>query len=163
MSKTGVVVKEKKRFYSNPGSQWADNHAIRIDENGHKTLTKTGEKTNIYEKIVSHEAECDIVELLRRCDAEGYQVLDRAAVQEGDVTVVPHSFMEAQILLQEQENKFNHLPLETRKQFNFSFTEYIAEAGKDINSWATKMGIVKKPVAELPKEEAPAPSGKENE
>ena len=53
------------------------------------------------------------------------------------------SFLEAQILLQEQENKFNQLPLETRKQFGFSFTQYIAEAGKDINSWATKMGIVK--------------------
>lgn len=148
MSTKGVVVEESKRFYSNPGSQWADNHAIRIDENGHKTLAKTGEKTNIYEKIVSHESECDIVELLRRCDAEGYQVLDRAAVQEGDVTVVPHSFMEAQILLQEQENKFNHLPLDVRKQFNFSFTEYIAEAGKDINSWATKMGIVSKTAAD---------------
>ena len=138
-----LLKKPRDRFYSNPGSQYADKHAIRIDDNGHKTLAKTGEKTNIYAKICSHEQECDIVELLRRCDAEGYQVLNRAAVQEGDVTVVPHSFMEAQILLQEQENKFNQLPLDVRKSFGFSFTQYIAEAGKDINSWATKMGIVK--------------------
>lgn len=150
--------KPRDRYYSNAGSQWAEEHAIRIDDNGHKTLVKTGEKTNIYEKIKSHEAECDIVELLRRCDAEGYQVLDRAAVQEGDVTVVPRSFMEAQILLQEQENKFNQLPLDVRKQFGFSFTQYIAEAGKDINSWASKMGIVKEPAA-APTEPVAAPTG----
>lgn len=150
------MAKEKKRFYCNAGSQWADEHAIRIDDNGHKTLTKTGEKTNIYEKIKSHEEECDIVELLRRCDAEGFQILDRAKVTEGDVTVVPHSFLEAQILLQEQENSFNQLPLETRKAFGFSFTKYIAEAGKDINSWSKKMGLYKEPVVEQPVVETPA-------
>lgn len=144
-----------KRFYSNPGSQWAENHAIRIDDNGHKTLAKTGEKTNIYEKIKSHELEVDIFEILKRCDAEGYQILDAAKVIEGDVTAVPKSMIEAQIILQEQENTFNQLPLDVRKQFNFSFTEYIAEAGNDINSWATKMGLHKEPNAEQPEAEAP--------
>lgn len=140
-----------KRFFSNPGSEWAENHAIRIDDNGHKTLAKTGEKTNIYEKIKSHDLEVDIFEILRRCDAEGYQILDAAKVIEGDVTVVPKSMMEAQMILQEQENTFNQLPLDIRKQFNFSFTEYIAEAGKDIGSWGKKMGLYKEPVVEQPK------------
>lgn len=146
-----------RRFFSNPGSEWAENHAIRIDDNGHKTLAKTGEKTNIYEKIKSHDLEVDIFEILRRCDAEGYQILDAAKVIEGDVTAVPKSMMEAQILLQEQENTFNQLPLDVRKQFNFSFTEYIAEAGKDLKSWGSKMGLYKTPVADQPKAEAPEP------
>ena len=67
--------------------------------------------------------------------------------------------MEAQILLQEQENKFNQLPLETRKQFGFSFTQYIAEAGKDINSWASKMGIIKTASADQQAED-PTPKEK---
>ena len=149
-----------KRFFSNAGSQWADNHAIRIDDNGHKTLAKTGEKTNIYEKIKSHDMEVDIFEILKRCDAEGYQILDAAKVIEGDVTAVPKSMMEAQILLQEQENTFNHLPLDVRKQFNFSFTEYIAEAGKDLKAWSTKMGFEEKPSL-YPTKEVPTETPKE--
>lgn len=144
-----------KRYFSNPGSKLAENHAIRIDDNGHKTLAKTGEKTDIYEKIKSHDLEVDIFEILRRCDAEGYQILDAAKVIEGDVTVVPKSMMEAQMILQEQENTFNQLPLDIRKQFNFSFTQYIAEAGNDIKSWGNKMGLYKTPVADQPKAEAP--------
>lgn len=153
--------KPRDRFYSNPGSRLAPIHAIRIDDLGHKTLVDTGEKTDIYEKIKSHADEVDIAELLRRCDVEGYQVLDRAAVTEGDVTVVPKSMMEAQQMLQEQENKFNQLPIDIRKQFNFSFSEYIAEAGNDISSWANKMGFTSK-VKEEPTPE-PAPTGKEEE
>ena len=71
--------------------------------------------------------------------------------------------VEAQILLQEQENVFNQLPLETRKQFGFSFTQYIAEAGNDIKSWAGKMGLIKEAAADLPKEETPAPKEGGNE
>lgn len=151
-----------KRYFSNPGSKWAEKHAIRIDENGHKTLSLTGEKTNIYEKIKSHMLEVDIFEILKKCDAEGYQILDAAKVIEGDVTAVPHSFMEAQIILQEQENKFNQLPLDVRKQFNFSFTEYIAEAGKDIDSWGAKMGL-KKSEPEPPVPVTPEPEKGEND
>lgn len=159
MSKEAVA----KRFFSNPGSKWAENHAIRIDDNGHKTLAKTGEKTDIYEKIKSHDMEVDIFEILRRCDAEGYQILDAAKVIEGDVTVVPKSMMEAQMILQEQENTFNQLPLDIRKQFNFSFTQYIAEAGNDIKSWGNKMGLYKTTVADQPKAEAPEPKEGGNE
>ena len=148
--------KPRDRFYSNPGSQLAPVHEIRIDDKGHKTLIDTGEKTDIYAKIKSHNDEVDIVALLRRCDVEGYQILDQREAMSGDVTMVPKSFMEAQQMLQDMENKFNKLPLETRKEFNFSFTEYIAEAGNDFNSWSKKMGLIKeepiKPVVDTPTE-----------
>ena len=134
----------KQRFYSNPGSAYAEQHAIRIDENGHKTLVLTGEKVDIRAKIISHMDECDIEALLARSEIEGDEILNRRDAIYGDITLVPKSLLEAQIELQNRENEFNMLPLETRKQFNFSFSEYIAEAGKDINSWANKMGFIKK-------------------
>ena len=152
--------KERVRFYSNAGSQLADKHAIRIDDFGHKTLVKTGEQTNIYLKIQSHVDECDIEILLARSEVEGYEILDRKAASYGDVTTAPKSLLEAQIMLQDQENEFNQLPLEIRKKFNFSFSEYIAEASKDIKNWAEKMGFKEKAAPEKPIEE-PTTNGEE--
>lgn len=136
-----MSTKPRDRFYSNPGQRIAKKHEITIDDKGHKTLAYSGEETDIYAKILSHVDECDIEYLLQRCQVEGYEVLNRREAISGDVTLAPTSLMEAQQILQKQENEFNKLPLEVRKQFNFSFSEYIAEAGNDVNSWATKMGF----------------------
>lgn len=138
----------QKVVFTKPGSRYADKHAIKIDENGHKTLNKTGERTNIYLKIQAHADECDIEKILSRAEVEGYEILDRREVISGDVTLVPKSLLEAQITLQKQENDFNKLPLEVRKKFNFSFTEYIAEAGNNLKSWAEKMGYGPEPKQE---------------
>lgn len=137
-----------KVVFTNPGSRYAEKHAVSIDDNGHKSLSKTGEKTNIYLKIQAHADEVDIEKILNRCEIEGYEILDRREVVSGDVTMVPKSLLEAQITLQKQENDFNHLPLEVRKKFNFSFTEYIAEAGNNTKSWAEKMGYINPPKQE---------------
>lgn len=137
---------KRENVFTTPGSRYADKHAVTIDDNGHKSLTKTGEKTNIYLKIQTHADECDIEKILNRCEVEGYEILDRREVMEGDVTMVPKSLLEAQITLQNQENEFNKLPLEIRKKFNFNFSEYIAEAGKDIKTWAEKMGFIEKQI-----------------
>lgn len=140
----GAATKERPRFYCNAGSRFADKHAVRIDDNGHKTLVKTGEKTNIYEKIQSHVEECDIKKIWERAQVEGYEILNKREAISGDVTMVPTSMLEAAQQLQDMENDFNALPIDIRRQFNFSFTEYIAEAGNDINSWGNKMGLIKK-------------------
>lgn len=161
MAKGAGVIEDRKRFYCNAGSRYADKHAIRINEQGHKTLVKTGEKTDIYAKIVSHKDECDIESLLARAEVEGYEILERKEASYGDVTAIPKSLLEAQIMLQDQENEFNHLPLEVRKQFNFSFSEYIAEAGNNIESWANKMGFVKEEAAAAPEAATAAPEGGE--
>ena len=84
--------------------------------------------------------EVDLELLLTRCQAEGYEILNKREAISGDVTLQPKSLLEAAQMLQDQENTFNQLPLETRKQFNFNFNEYIAEASKDLKGWASKMG-----------------------
>lgn len=144
----GSATKEKPRFYCNPGSRLAPKHAVRIDDNGHKSLVRTGEFTNIYEKIQSHVEECDIKLIWERAQTEGYEILNKREAISGDVTMCPTSMLDAAQRLQDMENDFNQLPLDVRRSFNFSFTEYIAEAGKDAASWATKMGIIKKKTTE---------------
>lgn len=150
--------KPRDRFYSNPGSRMAALHAIRIDDLGHKTLVKTGELTDIYVKIQSHVEDVDITALWQRAQMEGYQVLDRREVTQGDLTIVPQSLMEAAQILQDQENKFNQLPLDIRREFNFDFNQYIAESGRNIDSWSKKMGLYKEPE---PTPETPTKEGGE--
>lgn len=151
----GSATKETKRFYCNPGSRLAPKHAVRIDDNGHKSLVQTGEFTNIYEKIQSHVEECDIKLIWERAQTEGYEILNKREAISGDVTMCPTSMLDAAQKLQDMENDFNQLPLDVRRSFNFSFTEYIAEAGKDVSSWAAKMGLVK-PEPEVPEPKVPA-------
>ena len=147
-------VLEKKysrdKKYCNPGSQYAEEHIIKIDDQGHKTLVKSGETTNIYLKIQAHADSCDIEKILARCEIEGYEILDQRNVLEGDVTLAPKSMLEAAQKLQEAENKFNKLPIEVRREFNFNFNEYIAEASSDLGAWAKKMGFI----TELPKDDS---------
>lgn len=150
--------KERIRFHCAAGSRYADKHAIRIDDKGHKTLVKTGEKTDIYTKIQSHKDECDIELILQRAEVEGYEILDKRQVMEGDVTMVPKSLMEAQMMLQDMENNFNKLPLDIRREFNFNFNEYVATAGNDMKTWSRKMGYIKSAAPDPSTKEAAAPT-----
>ena len=149
--------KERKRFYCPAGEQYADDHAIVIDDFGHKELKKTGTKTNIYEIIQSHADECDIEQLLERAKAEGMEILDRREAIYGDMTNVPKSLLEATQILQNMENNFNELPLEIREKFNFNFNEYIAEGSNNFDSWMTKMGYQEPKDENSPTQTEPVP------
>lgn len=160
-----VLKKEYSRDkkYCNPGSQFAEEHIIQIDDQGHKTLVKSGEVTNIYLKIQAHADSCDIEKILARCEIEGYEILDQRNVLEGDVTLAPKSMLEAAQKLQEAENNFNKLPIDVRRQFNFNFNEYIASASNDLKSWATKMGFVDTTVTTEMEKEVASASGEGGE
>ena len=94
--------------------------------------------------------------------SEGYEILNKREAFSGDVTMVPGSLLEAAMMLQDRENEFNQLPIDIRREFNFNFNEYIAEAGKDIKSWSKKMGIYKETALDpLPEEGAPNEEGGE--
>ena len=157
---TKEILKRELRA-CNPGSRLATIHKVRIDDNGHKTLMATGEKKNAYAIIQKHADEVDIYEIMRRCEIEGYQILDAKQVYEGDVTMTPKTMMEAMQKLQDAENNFNKLPLEVREKFNYSFTEYIAQADKDLEKWSKNMGFVSDQDEPDPKLETPSQEGGE--
>ena len=133
---------EKKRLYSNPGKRIAIVHAIRIDEYGHKTLVDTGERTNTYEIIQSHFDEVNMENILAKYDAEGPEALLRKESMYADVTSAPKDMIEAQMKLQDITNQFNSLPIDIRRNFNFSVNEYIA-AARNPEELATKLGYIK--------------------
>lgn len=133
--------KEHRRYYSPSGSRYANEHIIEIDDEGHKTLVKSGKTIDTYAKIQAHKDSVDIDKLLERAEIEGYEVLNQRQANYMDLTIMPKNLIESAQMLQAAENDFNKLPLETRKEFNFSFTEYIAAANKDITKFAEKLGI----------------------
>ena len=154
--------KERTHFYAPSGSMYADNHAVRIDDHGHKTLVKDGTKTNTYEVIQSYADECDIEQIIKRAQAlEDPEILNRAQGIYGDITSTPKSLLEAAQMLQDAENEFNELPIDIRRNFNFNFNEYIAAASNDKEDDFMRKMSIQQPEPEP--ESTPAPETKGGE
>lgn len=94
---------------------------------GKKELKQTG-KTNIYEKIQASKEQTMIYNILERYNAGDIEVLNKVQGMYGDFTNVPKTLAEAQQQLINAENLFMSLPLEMRKEFNHSTSEFLASA-----------------------------------
>ena len=117
-------IKRNEGNPSIPGEKLKNEYSIRIDKNGHKAVYQSG-KTNLYEKIQSHEESCRLENILKRA-----QLGDRSGLKEGgiygDFTVVPTSLAERQNTIIRIQNEFNKLPIEERKKYDFSVEKFIA-------------------------------------
>lgn len=98
-----------------------------IDKDGKVHVVETG-KTNLYEKIQASKDETLVYNILDRFNAGDVSVLQKNQGYYGDFTDMPKTLAEAQQLLITAENYFNSLPLEVRKEFNHSFSEFLASA-----------------------------------
>lgn len=102
------------------GKEVAKDGTVRIVENG---------KTNIYEKIQASKDETLVYNILDRFKAGDTSVLMQRQGSYGDFTQAPKTLVEAQQALIDAENYFMSLPLEVRKEFNHSVSEFLASAG----------------------------------
>lgn len=110
------------------GSEMANDYQIRIDENGHKRLFKTGEH-NQYNEIQKYTDEVDIGLILKRYEAGDTEVLERIKAQYADLTKAPKSLKEAQDKIIQIKSEFYQLPVEKRKEFDNSPEKYVQEYG----------------------------------
>lgn len=99
-----------------------------VDKEGKVHIVETG-KTNIYEKIQASKDETLVYNILDRFNAGDVTALNQRKGSYGDFTAMPKTLAEAQQSLIDAENYFNSLPLEVRKEFNHSVTEFLASAG----------------------------------
>ena len=102
-----------------------------IDKDGKVHIVETG-KTNLYEKIQASKEDTLVYNILDRFNAGDVSVLQKNKGYYGDFTDMPKTLAEAQQSLITAENYFNSLPLDVRKEFNHSFSEFLssASAGK---------------------------------
>lgn len=121
------------------GSKFEETYEMDIDENGHKTLTKSERLENVYEKIQESLEESKIENIIRRAIGGDPTAL---AVTEGeyfDATDAPTSLAEAQKMIIQATEQFYKLPLSVREKFNHSPEQYIHEFGSE--EWTKKIGI----------------------
>ena len=85
-------------------------------------------KTNIYEKIQASKNDCLVYNILDRFKAGDVSVLNARQGQYADITKEPKTLVEYQQSYIDAENLFNSLPLEVRRQFDHSVTDFLQTA-----------------------------------
>lgn len=134
------------------GEKLQETYEMEIDENGHKVLTRSPIKENIYEKIQESLEETKIENILRRAVGGDETALNVTQGAYFDATGSPTSLAEAQKMIIAITEEFYKLPLEVREKFDHSPEKYVHEYGSE--SWVAAMS---KPESEKVPEEKVKP------
>lgn len=140
-------------------SKEINTYELEIDKDGKKELVQKG-KTNIYEKIQAQLEETLIYNILNKYQNGDQEIINKLTAMDGmygDYTNTPKTLAEAQQTVIDAHNQFNDLPLELRKEFNYSATEFLASlsnGGFDkVMSKYVKVEKEETPTTEVKKEE----------
>lgn len=121
---------ERKRTRSKVGSRMQPTYKMHVDELGRRELRKVGE-VDLYAQIQSYKDSVDINVLLQRFARGDESALSKIQGVYGDFTQMPKTYAELAQRVIDAENIFNHLPIETRREFNFSPSEFFSSIGTD--------------------------------
>lgn len=138
MIKFNSRTNKPKTIAAPSGSKFAKEYSMQIDEKGHKTLMKVGE-TNIYEKIQAGLEDTLIENILTRASMGDTTALDRVQGNYLDCTEMPETLADAQNRILLLKSEFNRLPIELRREYNFSAEEFVTDIGS--SKWNKLMGI----------------------
>ena len=105
------------------GNKFANEYSMQIDEKGHKILKKVGE-TNVYEKIQAGLEDTLIENILTRAAMGDTNALNRIQGNYIDCTEMPKTLAEAQNRILLLKSEFDGLPVELRREYNFSAEDY---------------------------------------
>lgn len=112
------------------GNRYEPSYKLKADKNGVRDLVATG-KTDCYGLIQSFADSVDLKLVLERYAKGDITALYRKESCYGDFTNMPTTFAELAQRAIDAENLFNSLPLEVRKEFNHSPSEFFASIGTD--------------------------------
>lgn len=132
----------RERHIAPSGSRYQNEYEYQIDSYGRKVLKKTGE-TDLYARIQEELEETKIENILRKA-AIGDMSNFRPDGIYADLSKMPNNFIEARQAIQNLENEWRKLPMETKNHYNNSIDEFIAQAGTE--AWQVDMGLLKKNV-----------------
>lgn len=138
---------EHERMETNPGSEYRETFKMVIDDNGHKSLKLDG-KEHIYAQIQEGLEETLIENILQRAALGDDTALNRIEGSYADITGAPKTLADAQQMILQITNDFNGLPVDIRREFDFSVEKFINEYGS--NSWIKKMGFDQEQKVETP-------------
>lgn len=145
-------------FYSKTKPRARRTNALTIKEKpvytekiiaGQKTLVNTGEKKNTYKLTQSHAEELKIDNIIRRAalgDVRGLR--EPVKAEYIDLTTMPKTYAEALQSIIHLEQAFESLPIETKREYNFSKEAFISDFGSE--RFARAVGIEPKVEIEVP-------------
>lgn len=126
------------RIFANQGSPVKVLYGGKYDSNGRVVLEKKGEE-NLYDYIQSFRDSVDLNVILARFSNGDVEALNKAQGFYADVTDFPKNMAEALNRINQAEEMFKSLPLETRQKFDCSFEQFLAQSGTE--DWLNKMGF----------------------
>lgn len=127
-------VREGDRVYTEQGSPIKIKYAPRIDEKGVLQLVEVG-KEDLSAYIQSFAESCDIHVIMSRFANGETDVLSKVQGAYGDFTGMPTSPADMLNRVMAGEDAFNKLPIEVKKKFNNSFTEFAVASGDPETFW----------------------------
>lgn len=135
------------RILANVGSPVKVLFRGKYDVNGRVVLEKSGEE-NLYDYIQSFRDSVDLNVILARFSNGEVDALSKVQGFYADVTDFPNNMAEALNRINQAEEMFKALPLETRQKFDCSFEQFLAQSGTE--DWLSKMGfdVTESPVTE---------------
>ena len=139
-------MKERQRFYSNPGDQFEPIFEPQLQDDGTIELVEVGQR-DLREYIQSFAEECTLQNILRRFQLGDETVLSKVQGAYMDTTVMPKTFRDVLDAVISGQNLFNQLPLEVRQKYNNDFNQWFVDIGSD--SWIDAMGF-EKPLENVP-------------
>lgn len=120
---------EKKRFVSSSGSRFFKTYIRSYNEDDRGSLVLSGTE-DVFDSIQKASQGNIIEDLIRRASSGDDQaVLDPNNLAFGDFTHTPKDMLEAHSMFLESKKKFEGLPVELRKQFGNSFTDFLKHVG----------------------------------
>lgn len=132
------------RIAANPGSPVKVLYSGKYDVNGRVVLEEKG-KENLYDYIQSFRDSVDLNVILARFTNGDVEALNKAQGFYADVTDFPKNMADALNRINQAEELFKALPLETRQKFDCSFEQFLSQSGTE--DWLSKMGFeISKPV-----------------
>lgn len=129
---------ERVRFFCPSGQRVELRHRAVIHKDGKRELVHDRKK-NTWDIIQSHLEECLIENIIRRALEGDSSVLEVMKGTYTDITGAPQSLAEAQQMIIDLKAKFDELPKDIKRKFDYNVEQYIAEFGTD--SWAEKTGV----------------------
>ena len=126
------------RIVANAGSPVKVTYRGKYDANGRVVLEKSGEE-NLYDYIQSFRDSVDLNVILARFSNGEVDALSKAQGFYADVTDFPKNMADALNRINQAEEMFKALPLETRQKFDCSFEQFLAQSGTE--DWLSKMGF----------------------
>lgn len=127
-------------------------YSYRIDENGIKTLEKTGE-VDVYAQIQTYLEETKIENIIKRATYDPAAIGSQEWMNSEtiDISDAPSNYHEWKRMVNDAEKSFNALPAELKAKFDNSVEKYVNEYGSE--SWAEKLGWKKQETTVTKKEE----------